>query len=126
MGPSGCGKTTVLKMIAGLLAPTDGEVLLDGKKVEGPGIEMGWVPQDYTLFPWLTVRENIAFGLRFRADKTSQEKTELVQHFINVTGLRQFAESYPAELSGGMKQRVAIAGVLLLVRLSSQARRRGT
>jgi len=109
VGPSGCGKTTVLKMIAGLLAPTDGEVLLDGKKVEGPGIEMGWVPQDYTLFPWLTVRENIAFGLRFRADKTSQEKTELVQHFINVTGLRQFAESYPAELSGGMKQRVAIA-----------------
>lgn len=109
VGPSGCGKTTMLKMIAGLLAPTDGEILLDRRKVEGPGIEMGWVPQDFTLFPWLTVRENIAFGLRFRADKTAQEKTELVQHFINVTGLRQFAESYPSELSGGMKQRVAIA-----------------
>ena len=111
VGPSGCGKTTLLRAIAGLEAPTKGAVVIDGEVVEGPGTNRGMVFQEYGLFPWLTVQENVCFGLerqgmgRERCDNRCYEMLDLV-------GLDGFADAYPKELSGGMKQRVAVARAL--------------
>ncbi len=110
IGPSGCGKTTLMNIIAGFLEPTSGQVLIDGRKVIGPGPDRGVVFQQYAVFPWLTVRENVEFGLRLSANRTSSaERKEIVDRFIDLVGLRDFQSAYPKELSGGMKQRVAIA-----------------
>jgi NitT/TauT family transport system ATP-binding protein len=114
VGPSGCGKSTLLEIIAGLSAPTKGDVFFDGKKVEDfvpQGV--GVVFQDDASFPWLTVRENIAFGLR-RKGTASQQIQKLVDDALGLTGLRKFADAYPAQLSGGMRQRVCIARTLVL------------
>lgn len=111
VGPSGCGKTTFLKIIAGLLTPSSGEVILDGKKILMPGKERGMIFQNFNLFPWLTVRKNISFGLDVqRLDNT--KKKEIVDRYLRITGLEDFAEFYPKDLSGGMQQRVAIARTL--------------
>jgi len=111
VGPSGCGKTTILRLIAGLIQPTEGEMLLDGKKIAGPGAERGMVFQAYTLFPWLTVRENIQFGSRFSSIRKN-DGAKIADYFINLVGLNDFEDSLPKELSGGMQQRVAIARAL--------------
>ncbi len=107
VGPSGCGKTTFLKIAAGLLEPTSGEVLLDDKKIVGPGQDRGMIFQSFTLFPWLTVRENIGFGATLR-EGNREEKNKVVKHYLRVTGLTEFADFYPKDLSGGMQQRAAI------------------
>lgn len=111
LGPSGCGKSTILKIVAGLEEPTSGRVLLDGREITGPGSDRGMVFQTYTLFPWLTVRENIEFGLDV-AGKSKQERTAVSDHYIEKIGLRGFETFFPRDLSGGMKQRVAIARAL--------------
>jgi len=111
LGPSGCGKSTLLKIIAGLEEPSSGKVLLDGREITGPGRDRGMVFQSYTLFPWLTVRENIEFGLDV-AGRSRGEKREVSEHYIQKIGLQGFADAYPRELSGGMTQRVAIARAL--------------
>ena len=108
VGPSGCGKSTLLNIIAGLLEPTSGAVYLDGKKVEGTGTERGVVFQQYALFPWLTVKKNVEFGLKLQK-KSPAECEEIAMKYIKMVGLEKFTNSYPKELSGGMKQRVAIA-----------------
>ena len=111
LGPSGCGKSTLLRIVAGLDTPTQGQVLLDGARVSGPGADRGMVFQSYTLFPWLTVRENICFGLRERGvDEKRQE--EIAQHWIGKVGLAGFERHHPKMLSGGMQQRTAIARAL--------------
>jgi NitT/TauT family transport system ATP-binding protein len=111
VGASGCGKSTLLNIVAGLAAPTSGQVLIDGKAVAGPGSDRGMVFQNYTLYPWLTVSQNIAFGLQLR-NLPKAEQRERVNYYLNVVGLTQFAKAYPKQLSGGMKQRVAIARAL--------------
>ena len=108
VGPSGCGKSTILNIIAGLLEPTSGNVYVDGKKVEGPGPERGVVFQQYALFPWLTVRNNVKFALDMRGIKGA-EADAIVDKYLKMVDLEKFANHYPKELSGGMKQRVAIA-----------------
>jgi NitT/TauT family transport system ATP-binding protein len=108
VGASGCGKSTLLNIIAGLMPPSSGEVLVDGEVVLGPGPDRGMIFQNYSLFPWLTVADNIGFGLQLRS-MSSAEKTERIHYFLEVVGLTKFAQAYPKELSGGMKQRVAIA-----------------
>jgi NitT/TauT family transport system ATP-binding protein len=109
VGPSGCGKSTLLNIIAGLHEPSAGEVLVDGVKVEGTGVDRGVVFQQYALFPWLTVKKNVEFGLKLRKDLTPQQRDEIAMKYIKMVGLEKFVDSYPKELSGGMKQRVAIA-----------------
>jgi NitT/TauT family transport system ATP-binding protein len=110
VGPSGCGKTTLLNVIAGFLEPTEGEVLIDGRRIRGPGPDRCVVFQQYAVFPWLTVRQNVEFGLKLGINRRpSVESREIVDHFIELVGLKDFADSLPKELSGGMKQRVAIA-----------------
>ena len=111
LGPSGCGKSTLLRIVAGLDAPTAGEVLLDGKAIRGPGADRGMVFQSYTLFPWLTVRENVCFGLVERGVGRAQQR-DVADAFIAKVGLRGFDDHYPKQLSGGMQQRVAIARAL--------------
>ena len=108
VGPSGCGKSTILNIIAGLLEPTSGNVYVDGKKVEGPGPERGVVFQQYALFPWLTVLQNVMFGPEMRR-MPKEQCLEIARKYIKLVGLEEFENSYPKELSGGMKQRVAIA-----------------
>jgi NitT/TauT family transport system ATP-binding protein len=108
VGPSGCGKTTLLNVIAGLEKASGGEVLVDGQKVSGPSPERGVIFQQYALFPWLTVRENVEFGLKL-AKKSRKETRETAAHFIELVGLTQFADALPKMLSGGMKQRCALA-----------------
>jgi len=111
VGPSGCGKSTLLKILAGLESLTTGEAWVFNKKIDGPGADRGMVFQTYTLFPWLTVRKNIEFGLRLK--KYSKKKCkEIVDYFLEMVSLEKFANAYPKELSGGMKQRVAIARAL--------------
>jgi len=111
VGPSGCGKTTFLKVIAGLISASHGEVLFDGVKIIGPGKERGMVFQGFTLFPWLTVRENIGFGLEMQK-LSRKKKNEITNHYLAITGLKDFSNAYPKSLSGGMQQRVAIARTL--------------
>ena len=111
LGPSGCGKSTLLRIVAGLDRATSGRVLLDGAPVEGPGAERGMVFQSYTLFPWLTIEQNIRFGLRERGMAEAQQK-ERAAYFIAKVGLRGFEQHYPKQLSGGMQQRTAIARAL--------------
>jgi ABC-type nitrate/sulfonate/bicarbonate transport system ATPase subunit len=111
LGPSGCGKSTLLRIVAGLDEPTEGQVLLDGQRVQGPGADRGMVFQSYTLFPWLTVRENICFGLREKGLPGAQQ-AEIAQRFIGEVGLTGFEGHYPKQLSGGMQQRVALARAL--------------
>ncbi|MDC7291413.1 ABC transporter ATP-binding protein [Blautia schinkii] len=108
VGPSGCGKSTLLNIIAGLLEPTSGTVEVDGVKVEGTGVDRGVVFQQYALFPWLTVRKNVEFGLKLQG-KSQKERDEITMKYLRMVELEKFADSYPKELSGGMKQRVAIA-----------------
>ena len=121
VGPSGCGKTTLLNMIAGLETVTEGEIRLDDEVIIGPGNDRGVVFQQYALFPWLTVRQNIEFGMAYLRKTeevngklvsrryTAQEKHEISEHYMKMVDLTEFANAYPKELSGGMKQRVAIA-----------------
>lgn len=111
LGPSGCGKSTILKIIAGLEEPSSGKVLLDGREIKGPGSDRGMVFQSYTLFPWLTVQQNIEFGLDV-AGKTKAERQDIACHYLEKIGLTGFDKAYPSNLSGGMKQRVAIARAL--------------
>lgn len=113
VGPSGCGKTTLLKCLAGLLAPTRGEVLLGGETVQQPPPEMGFVFQDYasSLLPWLRVENNVTFPLRHKG-VGRERQAELAAETLGVVGLSEFAEHYPWQLSGGMQQRVAIARAL--------------
>jgi len=111
LGPSGCGKSTLLRIVAGLDHPTSGKVLLDAREVTGPGADRGMVFQSYTLFPWLTVRENIAFGLRERGVPEA-ERSAIADRFINQIGLKGFEHHWPKQLSGGMQQRTAIARAL--------------
>ncbi|MBI5765461.1 MAG: ABC transporter ATP-binding protein [Planctomycetes bacterium] len=111
LGPSGCGKTTVLRIIAGLEPPSSGEVRLDGRRVQGPSPERGMVFQDFTSFAWLTVSENIAFGLRLRPHDPGEVR-QTVADWVRKVGLDGFESFYPRDLSGGMQQRVAIARTL--------------
>jgi NitT/TauT family transport system ATP-binding protein len=111
LGPSGCGKSTLLRIVAGLDTPTSGEVLLNGKPVTRPGADRGMVFQSYTLFPWLTVGQNIAFGLREKGMAEAEQK-EIVASYIAKVGLSGFANHWPKQLSGGMQQRTAIARAL--------------
>jgi NitT/TauT family transport system ATP-binding protein len=108
VGPSGCGKSTLLNIIAGLEDATSGSVRVDGQEVSGPGRERGVVFQQYALFPWKTVLQNVEFGLKLRGVKR-KERREAAESYLELVGLADFARSYPKELSGGMKQRVAIA-----------------
>ncbi|MBS9722070.1 ABC transporter ATP-binding protein [Tianweitania sp. BSSL-BM11] len=108
VGPSGCGKSTAMNIAAGLLQPSSGQVVVDGVEVKGPGPERGVIFQQYALFPWLTVRENVEFGLRLQ-NIPKQKRREIADHFIDLVGLKDFAHALPKMLSGGMKQRCAIA-----------------
>ncbi|MEM9079495.1 MAG: ABC transporter ATP-binding protein [Verrucomicrobiota bacterium] len=111
IGQSGCGKSTLIRILAGLDFQTSGEVLMDGEPIEGPGPNRGMVFQGYTLFPWLTVKQNVMFGPQMAGKKGPTAESEALQ-WIEMVGLERFADSYPRELSGGMKQRVAIARAL--------------
>ena len=111
LGPSGCGKSTLLRIVAGLDRPSAGEVQLDGRRIEEPGADRGMVFQSYTLFPWLTVRENVCFGLRERGLPRT-EQLDVAQAFIGKVGLVGFEQHYPKQLSGGMQQRTALARAL--------------
>ncbi len=111
IGPSGCGKSTLIRMVAGLDYPTSGRMLLDGREVRGPGPDRGMVFQGYTLFPWLNVTRNVAFGLEMQGMERERAEREARQ-WIDLVGLARFATAYPAQLSGGMKQRTAIARAL--------------
>ncbi len=111
LGPSGCGKTTLLKIMAGLIAPSAGEVWVKGKKVEGPGQERAFVFQDFALLPWANVLRNVAFGLELRG-VSRERRDEVARRQIAEVGLGGFESSYPNQLSGGMKQRVGLARAL--------------
>jgi NitT/TauT family transport system ATP-binding protein len=111
VGPSGCGKSTLIRIVAGLDEATGGEILLDKNAVNGPGSDRGMVFQGYTLFPWLTVKHNVMFGLKMHGKAASTAEAEARQ-WLDMVGLAKFENSYPHELSGGMKQRVAIARAL--------------
>jgi NitT/TauT family transport system ATP-binding protein len=108
VGPSGCGKTTLLNILAGLESPSSGRALVDERPIGGPGPDRGVIFQQYALFPWLSVRKNVEFGLR-TAGVRNPERRERAQHFIDLVGLHDFADALPRTLSGGMKQRCAIA-----------------
>jgi len=116
VGPSGCGKTTLLNIIAGLEPYDSGKVTMHGEDIVGPGPERGVIFQQYALFPWMTVRKNIEYGMKFLRKKTSgaerytkEEKSRMADHYIDMVNLTGFEDSFPKALSGGMKQRVAIA-----------------
>lgn len=111
IGPSGCGKSTLIRILAGLESKSAGEVLLEGRAVDGPGPDRGMVFQGYTLFPWLTVKKNVMFGLE-RSGRGRVAAEEEARSWLNLVGLSKFENSYPHQLSGGMKQRVAIARAL--------------
>jgi NitT/TauT family transport system ATP-binding protein len=110
IGPSGCGKTTMMNILGGFVQPTKGRVLLDGKPVTKPGPDRGVIFQEYGVFPWLTVRGNIEFGLKLRASATpAAQRGEIVDRYMRLMGLTDFANHFPKHLSGGMRQRLAIA-----------------
>lgn len=113
LGPSGCGKTTLLRMIAGLDAAGNGKILLDGEQITGPNPKVGIVFQEYSLFPWRNVLDNVAFGLEMRGIGRD-ERSRRAEQYLDLVGLSPFAGSYPSELSGGMRQRVAVARALAL------------
>src|SRR5580692_10271935 len=113
LGPSGCGKSTILRLIAGLDRPDSGEVIVNGVPVTGPGRDRGMVFQKYTSFPWLTISQNVEYGLKINGFPEAERK-QTVQHLIEAVGLSGFEKSYPETLSGGMQQRVAIARTLAL------------
>jgi NitT/TauT family transport system ATP-binding protein len=112
LGPSGCGKSTILKAVAGLIVPTEGEILLEGQPVVDVSRDRGMVFQAYTSFGWLTVRQNVEYGLRMRGVE-ADERREQSDKYLKAVGLAEFADRYPKDLSGGMKQRVAIARTLI-------------
>ena len=117
VGPSGCGKTTVLNLLAGLDAPTSGVLTIDGRPITGPGADRGVMFQDYALFPWRTVRENVEFGLRYGPaghGMSADERNRRVTRYVELVHLEQAQAKYPHQLSGGMRQRVAIARTLIL------------
>jgi NitT/TauT family transport system ATP-binding protein len=110
IGPSGCGKTTMMNIVAGFVAPSKGRVLLDGRPIAGPGPERGVIFQEYGVFPWLTVEQNIEFGLKLRANRAdAAERARVRRRYMELMGLADFADAYPKTLSGGMRQRLAIA-----------------
>jgi NitT/TauT family transport system ATP-binding protein len=111
LGPSGCGKTTLLKIIAGLLDKTDGQVLIKGRPIKGPGPERAFVFQDFALMPWANVLRNVAFGLELRG-VPKKERYDIASRYIEEVGLSGFEKAYPHELSGGMRQRVGLARAL--------------
>ena len=111
IGPSGCGKSTLLRMVAGLERRTSGEIRLNGRLVDGPGRDRGMVFQSYTSFPWLTVRENVAYGVKINGDSLMLQEG-VVEHYLERVKLSHVADAYPHQLSGGMRQRVAIARTL--------------
>jgi NitT/TauT family transport system ATP-binding protein len=108
VGPSGCGKSTLLDLIGGLTQPTSGRILISGKPIDGPALDRGLVFQQYALFPWRTAQKNVEFGLEAKG-VPARERAEVARRFLELVGLAEFADRYPHELSGGMKQRVAIA-----------------
>jgi len=112
LGPSGCGKSTVIGAIAGFMAPSSGELLLDGQPIEGPGSERGVVFQQHTLFPWKTVQANVEFGLKMRGIRV-EERRRSASEILERVGLGEFSRHYPSQLSGGMQQRVSLARVLV-------------
>ncbi|MEO8740848.1 MAG: ABC transporter ATP-binding protein [Casimicrobiaceae bacterium] len=110
IGPSGCGKTTMLNIVAGFVQPTSGRVLLDNRPIAGPGPDRGVMFQEYGVFPWLNVRDNIGFGLTLAANRVSAtERREIVERYMRLMGLAEFADAWPKTLSGGMRQRLALA-----------------
>ena len=111
VGPSGCGKSTMLRLVAGLISPTTGKLTVNGKEITEPAPDRGMMFQKATLFPWLTVRDNIAFSLRMQGKLKGNE--DKVENMIKVIGLEKFREDYPAQLSGGMAQRVALVRSLI-------------
>jgi NitT/TauT family transport system ATP-binding protein len=111
IGPSGCGKSTLIRILAGLDYPTSGAVRLDGRVVQGPGADRGMVFQSYTLFPWLSVKKNVMFGLKMKGIANGKAE-QLATEWLGVVGLSDAADKYPGQLSGGMKQRVALARAL--------------
>ena len=111
VGPSGCGKSTMLRLVAGLISPTTGKLTVNGKEIDKPAPDRGMMFQKATLFPWLTVRDNIAFSLKMQGKLKGNE--EKVENMIKVIGLENFREDYPAQLSGGMAQRVALVRSLI-------------
>ena len=112
LGPSGCGKTTLMRIAGGLETQDTGEVTLAGETLSGPDRRRGMVFQSYSSFPWLTVRENIKFGTRYRKDVSAAEKDEITNRYLNMVGLGRYADFYTNRISGGMRQRVAIARTL--------------
>jgi len=111
VGASGCGKSTFLNIMAGFIAPSSGRILLDGREIVGIEPRCGMIFQDYALFPWLTVRDNVAFGPRMKGAGTKQRHRQ-AQRWIDMVGLKGFEDAYPGELSGGMQQRVALSRAL--------------
>ena len=110
IGPSGCGKTTMMNIVAGFMQPSSGTVTLDGQTITGPGPDRGVIFQEYGIFPWLTVKENIAFGLRLAANRTEAgAREDICQRYMRLMGLADFADAWPRMLSGGMRQRLALA-----------------
>jgi len=110
IGPSGCGKTTLLNIVGGFVKPTRGQVLLDHEPIKGPGPDRGVIFQEYGVFPWLTVRGNIEFGLGLRANgRHAGQRAEIVERYLTLMGLKDFANHHPKHLSGGMRQRLALA-----------------
>ena len=112
VGPSGCGKTTLMRMVGGLETPSSGEIVIDGRRVTGPSREKGMVFQSYSSFPWLTVLGNIRFGLKYRHNVSPAEKEQIARHYLELVGLTSFADFTINRISGGMRQRVAIARTL--------------
>ena len=112
LGPSGCGKSTLLRMVGGLETPTSGAIRLEGSAVGPPDRRRGMVFQSYSSFPWLSVAGNVLFGMRYRRDLSAGEKRERAEHYLKLVGLSDFADAYPNRVSGGMRQRIAIARTL--------------